>query len=444
MRSDVFGMVWPPIKVNEAAVLSALSAEIERAEWLDQDEIETLQHQQLSELLKHHTESTESFAARLSAAGLDHTEIIDRRSLRKLPVLTRSQWQDLGESMFSSKIPQPHGKPSKLTTSGSTGEPLVIWKTMMNGIIWSAHSIRDHRWHSRDYSMKLLSIRADIHQRTEAPNWGYPMALLYDTGPGLGLPITTDIVEQSREIELFDPEFLVTYPNNLSALLDLWERTRYRGNIRHVKCIGETVSPALRSRTMEVMGLYIEDGYSSNEAGTIALHCGHNYHVMDDSLIVEILNEAGDECQPGEIGRVVITDLHNFATPVIRYQIGDHAEKGSPCPCGRGYGTIRKVLGRERNLLIKPDGTRHWPLTGMYGFRDVANIKQYQMIQHTVHDIELKLYTPDDLTPEQVSRLTEMARKGLGYDFNVTINVSASPLERKPNGKFEEFICKVR
>lgn len=443
MRSDVVGMVWPPIKMNEAATLAALSAEIERSEWLDENELSRLQHLQLSALLKHHSENTPSFADKLSDARLAHSDIVDRVSLRRLPLLTRSQWQDLGDTMFSTKVPQQHGKPNKLKTSGSTGEPVVVWKTMMNGMLWAAHSIRDHKWHQRNHSMRMISIRADIHQRAEVSSWGYPMSMLYDTGPGLGLPITVDVKQQLEEIRKFDPEFMITYPNNLSALLDLWESEGYGGNLKHIKCLGETVSDSLRSRTMSILGLYIEDGYSSNEAGTIALHCGHHYHTMDDSLIVEVINDQGDECEPGEIGRIVITDLHNFSTPVIRYQIGDHAERGGPCPCGRGYGTLRKIIGRERNLMIKPDGTRHWPLTGMYGFRDVANIKQYQMIQHTINDIELKLHAPNGLTADQESKIIAMARSALGYDFDITINASINAIPRGLNGKFEEFICRI-
>jgi len=443
MRSDVFGIKWPAIKVNEAAMLASLVGELGKTQWMRPSEIEEAQHSQLSALLSHHVDHTPSFAARLHESGIMADGIRDRSDLKRLAPITRRDWQRLGKDMFSSKIPAVHGKTNKLMTSGSTGEPVVIHKTMMNGLFWAAHSIMDHEWHHRDLGMRMVSIRADIHEEAESPNWGYPMAMMCDTGPARGLPITTDIARQLSIIGEFKPEFMITYPNNLSALLDAWERDGDIPILKHVKTIGETVSDSLRSRTRTILGLDIEDGYSSNELGTIAMHCGHCYHTMDDSLIVEILDDEGNECKPGEIGRVVATDLHNFATPVIRYEIGDYAERGDPCSCGRGYGTLNRILGRERNLIRNPDGTTHWPLTGFYGFRDVADIKQYQMIQHDQADIELKLVTDDDLNDEQRSRISGMVRSALRHDFNISLTISKEPLPRGKNGKFEEFICKI-
>lgn len=444
MRSDIFGIAWPAVKVNEAAMLAALVGELKEIQWMRPNDIKQAQHDQLAALLKHHEDHTPSFYDRLHASGLTSSDITDRESLRKLKPISRRDWQSLGSGMFSTKVPSMHGKPTKLMTSGSTGEPVVVQKTMLTGLFWAAHSLMDHEWHHRDLSMRMISIRADIHREIESPNWGYPMAMMCDTGPAYGLPITTDIAEQASIIDRFKPELMITYPSNLSALLEMWERNGNAPALRHIKTVGETVSDGLRRLAKTVLGLDIEDGYSSNELGTIALHCGHCYHTMDDNLIVEVLDEDGNDCRPGQIGRIVATDLHNFATPVIRYEIGDYAEVGDPCSCGRGYGTINRILGRERNLIRNPDGTTHWPLTGFYGFRDVADIKQYQMIQHDHRDIELKLVTDDVLTDDQQARIADMVRSALRHDFNLRLTIGTDPLPKGKNGKFEEFICEIR
>ena len=77
--------------------------------------------------------------------------------------------------------------------------------------------------------------------------------------------------------------------------------------------------------------------YSSQEVGYIALQCPENesYHIQAENVLVEILDDDGLPCEPGEVGRVVVTALHNLATPLLRYDIGDYAEVGSPCSCGR-------------------------------------------------------------------------------------------------------------
>src|SRR3546814_5152572 len=82
----------------------------------------------------------------------------------------------------------------------------------------------------------------------------------------------------------------------------------------------------------EVWGLKIVDMYSTQEIGYLAFQCPQHdhYHVQAEAALVEVLNEAGESCRPGEIGQVVTTPLLNFAMPMIRYAVGDLAEVGPP------------------------------------------------------------------------------------------------------------------
>ena len=77
--------------------------------------------------------------------------------------------------------------------------------------------------------------------------------------------------------------------------------------------------------------------YRTQETGYIALQCpdSENYRIQSECALVEILDAEGVPCQAGEIGRVVVTPLRNFATPFLRYDIGNYAEEGAPCPCCR-------------------------------------------------------------------------------------------------------------
>jgi phenylacetate-CoA ligase len=192
--------------------------------------------------------------------------------------------------------------------------------------------------------------------------------------------------------------------------------------------------------------LRIEDNYSSQEVGPIAIQCAASglYHVMGETLIVEVLDASGEPCAEGEAGRVVVTDLHNFASPMIRYDIGDFAVPGAPCPCGRGLPTLKRILGRERNLIVKADGSRHWPLVGFHRFDEAAPVRQYQFVQHTTRDIEFKVVTDEPLTPGQRAKLAEIANSALGGGLEIRITESRARLPAGANGKFEEFVSMVR
>jgi phenylacetate-CoA ligase len=196
-----------------------------------------------------------------------------------------------------------------------------------------------------------------------------------------------------------------------------------------------------------VLGVRIVDGYSAQEVGAIALECPESglYHVHAESLIVEVLNAEGRACAPGETGRVVVTDLHNFATPLIRYELRDSAEVGpaAGCACGRRLPTLTRVLGRQRNMVVLPNGQRHWPLVGLHHYREVAKILQYQLIQHDLENVEMRLVTEAPLDPAAEAHLREIVQQALGHPFAIRFSYVAGELARGAGGKFEEFVCRV-
>jgi phenylacetate-CoA ligase len=167
------------------------------------------------------------------------------------------------------------------------------------------------------------------------------------------------------------------------------------------------------------------------------------YHVQAESLIVEVLDSEGRACPPGESGRVVVTDLHNFATPLLRYELRDYAEVGPTCSCGRGLPTLRRVLGRERNMVRLPNGERHWPLVGLHRFREVGQILQYQLVQHDLEQVEMRLVIAARLDAGAEARLIEIVQQALGHPFRIRLSYSQGELAPRAGGKFEEFVCRV-
>jgi phenylacetate-CoA ligase len=430
--------------VEENAALTALLMQLEAAQWLAPAALAEGQAQQLNAVCEHHKKYTPSFAPRLKASGLAYLNTLDR--LRQLQPLSRRDAQTLGESFFAKEVPPRHLPLGNAKTSGSTGEPVSVRKTAIGRLFWSAYTIRDHLWHGRQFSLRMSSIRANISKYVEAKDWGAPARNLYKTGEAQGIPITTDIREQWRQLRRFRPELLIVYPNNLAAFAAIWENEGFdlRG-LRHIKTIGETVHDELRDRVKVVTGLVIEDNYSSQEAGTIAIQCPASglYHVMSEALIVEVVDAKGKACREGETGRVLVSDLTNLATPLIRYDIGDYAEVGPACPCSRGLPTLRRIWGRERNLVRLPDGSRNWPLVGFHAFDTVAPVRQYQLIQTELDRIIFKVVTDAALSVEQEAGLIRIVQKALNHPFKITIKQFRERLPIGPNGKFEEFVCQI-
>jgi phenylacetate-CoA ligase len=183
--------------------------------------------------------------------------------------------------------------------------------------------------------------------------------------------------------------------------------------------------------------------YSSQEVGYIALQCpdSDRYHVQAENVLVEILDDAGQPCPTGQIGRVVVTALHNFALPLLRYDIGDFAEPAPRCVCGRGLPALERIVGRQRNMLRLPSGERRWPsieLANTSAVTDFPPIHQFQLIQRSLKSLELLLVALRPLTPAEEEKLRGWVLAAAGYPFEVAIRYVDS-IPRGAQGKFEDF-----
>jgi phenylacetate-CoA ligase len=411
-----------------------LLKKIDEAQWFTSEKIRTIQYQELQSLLKHFKEQSPWYGNLM-------------KDKQRVPVITKKDIQDAGEEFYAIEVPKFHLPASSVKTSGSTGEPLEIKTGIFTSMFHSAYTLRTTAWEKSNLApMKLSVIKANIFEYIETDTWNSIVSKYYKTGKMQAIPLTTDIVEQSKLVVEFQPNMLITYPNNLRALCGLWKDNFPLTELKLIKTIGETCSDDLRVFVKEVTNLDIIDIYSSQEIGTIAIQCPESdlYHTMDENLIVEILDDNDQECTEGEVGRVVVTDLHNAISPMIRYQIGDYAVRGGKCTCGRGLKTISHILGRNRNLLVHPDGRKNWPLVGFYKFMNVTKVRRFQFIQHDLENIELRVATDHEMTDSEREQFTTIGHEFMGPEFKINIVHYLGDLPPNKNGKYEDFISNLR
>jgi phenylacetate-CoA ligase len=452
MRSHLGGIEWPAIPSQRGALLLSLLYQFDKTQWWPAQRMIEHQLQQLLQLLRHAYATVPFYRQRFDAIGFRPGARLTLTDFCNLPLLTRRDIQNAGTDLRSTAVPGDFGGIVEMQTSGSTGEPVKLSSTGLDQLLWEVITLRDHHWHERDLFGKLASIRV-FHQGgseppdgTLADNWGAPTSEIYATGPMVLLSLGTDIGTQARWLMRHEPDYLLTYPTNLAALIAHFRvRKEHLRRLRAVRTIGETVTPALRAACLDDWGVPLTDLYSSQELGYIALQCpvSGQYHVMAESILVEIIDADGQRCQPGEIGRLVVSKLHNYATPVIRYELRDYAEVGAPCPCGRGLPTLARILGRSRNMLTLPTGEQRWPLVGFNRYREIAPIRQYQLIQRTLQDIEARFVVDRPLGGDEEERLAAVIREALGHSYRLSFKYFPGEIPRGPGGKFEEFVSEI-
>jgi phenylacetate-CoA ligase len=211
---------------------------------------------------------------------------------------------------------------------------------------------------------------------------------------------------------------------------------------RFVAVGSEPLTPLARRQIAEGFGAPVLDLYGSHEFNLIAWECRESgeYHVCDDSVIVEVLDN-GRPVPPGGRGEVVATSLHAFAMPFIRYRLGDAVTRGSlACPCGQPFSTLRAIEGRTLDWFTLPDGRRVDPYAVVLDlhkhFLDrYPWVRQHQLVQEREDRIVLRLATVREPVSGDLAAVEASGRAlfGPGVDFHVVL-VTELPLE--PGGKF--------
>jgi phenylacetate-CoA ligase len=264
------------------------------------------------------------------------------------------------------------------------------------------------------------------------------------TGPTVSHSIRTDAGALLDWLQAEAPGYLFTYPSLVVELarLSLDRGVRLPG-LLEVRTLAESLGSDVRALCREAWGVPLTDLYSASECGYMALQCPEHehYHVQSEGA-ARSARRSRNTLLARRGRRIVVTSLHNFAMPLVRYDIGDYAEVGEPCACGRGLPVLRRILGRVRNTLVTADGKRYWPAFGTRALMDAAPIRQHQFVQKSVELIEARLVVNVPLTPAQEALVRERVMSQLPAGMTVQI-VYCDRLERTAGGKFEDFVSEI-
>ena len=316
-------------------------AELERTQWWPSERIEALQSERLRKLIEHAYSNVSYYRRVMVERGLTPMDITSAADLQKLPIVTKDIIRDNLEEMCSEGPLRNRLVPAH--TSGSTGNPLLFYDSIderrAHGL---ARAIRAWEW----AGVRLGDRSLHIHLRSESlPRRKRPVAWVrqelkrvvdVDSG-SISEHTLPGIIARMRQIE---PFYLGSYP---SIIFFIASFIRDSGlSAPHPLAIitgGEQLLDYQRELITDVFGTEPYSNYSSFENWEMASECpSHSgMHVNAEDIILELVDEGGAPTPRGEHGRILITNLHNYGMPFIRYENGDYSSLAeAPCPCGRG------------------------------------------------------------------------------------------------------------
>ena len=450
LRSAIPAIAFPAVMSGRAAELVALLRQYDQSQYWTADAMRQAQFAQVTALAEHAARTVPFHAERLARTGWKPGRAITPQMWRRLPILTRADVQQLGDKLHAAIVPPAFGPVSVV----ASGVPVRVRKTALDGVMWESVNLREECWHREGAQGDIFRLRgipdglspeqaaaAKSPDGLTLPDWGRPANLVWRTGRITIVDPRLPLARQVALLAKLKPAWVQTFPSYLRLIIAHVRDTGARvPRLRGVFTASEMVSQELREDCAAVFGCRIIDNYTSGETGYIALQCPEtdNLHIQSETALVEVLREDGAPCAPGEIGRVIVTPLHNFAMPLLRYAPGDEAEVASPCACDRTLPALARVVGRSEDFLVLPDGSRRRADMSHYRLSVIPAVREFRLVQRSLHLLVLQLVVSRPLTDEEMATVAQVMVRAVGDMFATEIEIVPA-LERTAVGKLRAF-----
>jgi phenylacetate-coenzyme A ligase PaaK-like adenylate-forming protein/glycosyltransferase involved in cell wall biosynthesis len=423
---------------------------LRKTQWLPPAAQRELQDEKLRRLVRHAYRNVPYYRGRMQEQGLRPEDIRGQADLHKLPFLTKG---DVRKHLYFDILSENHVKDDilKITTSGSTGEPFVVfadraqlefrWAATLRAQEWTGYEFGDRcvrLWH-QTIGMSRSQI---VKERLDAAFTRRKFIPVFE--------MSEDKLEaMAREIAEWDPVLMDGYAEALDFLAHYLESRRdLPVRPRALMSSAQTLPEQSRALIEQAFGCRVFDKYGAREFSGIAYECeahtGH--HVVGEGFIVEVLRD-GQPVAPGEMGEIVITDLNNTCLPFIRYRIGDLGVAVDPefqCPCGRGLPMLGSIEGRVQSII---QGTEGRFLPGSFFSHYLKEfdhaIQKFQVVQERPNAITFNVVKGGRYSDDVLEQVLATFRHHLGEEIEIA-TVFVDNIELVRTGKRLPSVSKLK
>ncbi len=448
MQTQTFKIVntFYETKIKQRKMLE-YRAILEKSQWWSAEELRRHQYESVQQLLTHAQEHVPYWQGTFKHLGLTPRDIKTLDDIRKLPITDKNDIRAHKEQMIADNW---RGKTWTKSTGGSTGVPLELdytpesydWRVACSrrGYSW-AHGCEDGKKQGYIWGVGIgkqsffKKIKQELHHSFLGQR--YFNCFEFDA-------VNMELC--LRSLNKFKPEYIIGYTNPLYEFSKFIQRTgELSFTPKAVISAAEKLHPFQRETIQSVFNCPAFNTYGSREFMLIAAECEKHegLHVSMENLLVEVIKEDGSPASPGEAGDLVITDLHNFGMPFIRYRIGDMAIASyHQCSCGRGLAVLADVVGRTLDIIRTPDGRNVPGEFFPHLMKEFKGIERFQVIQDKLDHVEIKIIKNDLFTDAELKFMqSEILRTvGTGMRIDYTF-VSDIPLTK--TGKFRVTISQL-
>jgi phenylacetate-CoA ligase len=407
--------------------------DLERSQWQPRAVLEQGQVESLRRLLRHAQANCPYYREAWEEHGLSSERVGSLADLVQFPLTTREAIRANRQRM---RVELPGQRMLTKATGGSSGVPLQFDLNMESHERRTAATYRAYGWAGAGPGTRQLYL------------WGVPLGQrpwrkrvkdrLWDR---LQRRLTLNSFELSRDsvpefllrLNRYRPEVIVAYTNPLYVFARALDELNARPySPRSIVVGAEKLHSFQRDLIQRVFRAPVFETYGSREFMIVGGECERHagLHLTAENLIVELVDDEGRRTPDGEEGNVVVTDLTNYGMPFVRYVTGDRALAGfEQCACGRGLPLLRKVVGRQLDIIETPDGRSVPGEFFPHLIKDFPAVERFQVVQEVLERVEVRLVVRPDWDEASRDRLGTELHKVLGPEVFLDVRqVSDIPL----------------
>jgi phenylacetate-CoA ligase len=402
---------------------SAYMREYEQSQWFDAQRLEGLQLAKVNRLLRHAWDEVPFLQKFWLDHGVSRAPLSHISDLERYPVITKQLITDNYADMIARSW---RGKTLNKTTGGSSGTPFRLEYTMESYARRTAVMWRGYGWAGAEPGTRTAYLWG-TGQRTKG--FGGVKDSLYHRAFNRRFLDAFSMTEANlddyiAQIERYRPDVIVGYVAPVALVAKKLNREgRQLVGPRGILTGAEPLFEPERKEIERAFGCPVFNTYGCREFMLLASECPEHagLHVNADQVVLETVDDAGRAVQ-GTSGDIVVTDLHNFGMPFVRYRNGDRATySGKACPCGRGLPLLGSIDGRILDTIHTPDG-RHVPGEFfVYAMLELHAIKQYLVVQTAADEIEMQVVKDGPVTPDERTKIEQKVGGVVGPSSRIVV-----------------------
>jgi phenylacetate-CoA ligase len=410
--------------------------EIIRLKKLSKEEISKWQIDKLKLLLWHAFDHTKYYKQIFISANLTPNDINSISDLQKLPILTkeiiRNNYQDLIPDNINDI------QHIKSSTGGSTGTPLMF---LLDRKSWSfSNATNTINWEQAGYKYgdKFIALGSTSLFVNKKASLKHLLYYKLKSKIGLsGINMSDEVCEEYLSIINNNKvHFLYGYASSIYLLAKYVLKTSGKINIKACFTTSEVLTDLYRDTIIKAFNCKVLNSYGAHDGGINAYEQQDGFFEVSYNSIINMTNLNSET----SIIPACLTDVLNYAMPLINYQLGDEYLINQDLNINYAYNgqVINKVLGRTSDIIQLENGIT---LTGpgfTILFKDIP-VEYYCIEKNGINSINCSIKVLPGYNSEHETLILSTLKKQMGLDSNISILYS-DDVKLAPNGKRLYFV----